>query len=146
MEVTVIAPNVVEFAGNLARQSAPIAERFIPPPPPPPPKSETPLKPRDEIGEQSRRLAANKNLPASSRSASKPESPGEFRLIAEPRNRLGQPSTQFLAQQIAQESRSSLRPGKPFPSVLAAYERSRPQRPKTDSEPTIITRRVNLLL
>ncbi len=141
-EVTVIAPNVVEFVGNLARQTAPTAERAFPLPPPPP-RPETPLKPREDVGQQRRRLAANRNTPLAAPATPKTTSPGGFNPIVDPRRRPSQPSTQFLAQQIAQESASTVRAARPFPSALAAYERSRPTQPRAQSEPVIITRSVD---
>ncbi len=143
-EVTVIAPNVVEFAGNLAQQSAPLAARAFAPPPPP--KSDPPLKQREDVGEQNRRLAANQNNPTPASSRPKTTSPGGFNPVADPRRRAGQPSTQFLTQLIAQESTKSVRPEKPFQTALAAYERTQPQRLQPKTEPLIITRSVNLTI
>ena len=141
-EVTVIAPNVVEFVGNLARQATSAGERPIPLPPPPP-KPETPLRSRQSVDEKSRRLAANQNAPSAAPATPKTTSPGGFNPLVDRHRRPGQPSTQFLAQQIAQESASTVRAAKPFPSALAAYERSQPTQPREPSEPVIITRSVD---
>lgn len=127
----------------MALQTAPTAARAFPLPPPPP-KSETPLKARQDVGEQSRQLAANQNAPTAAPATPKTTSPGGFNPLVDPRRQPNQPSTQFLAQQIAQESAGTVRATRPLPSALAAYERSRPTQARAKSdEPVIITRRVN---
>ena len=149
-EVTVIAPNVVEFVGNLARQAPSNAAQITPPPPPPPPpKPDQPLKSRDNAGGQSRQLAANQN--ALVRSAPPPAvprstSPGGFNFSGYARRRPAQPSTQFLAQQIAQETAGSPRARKSFSAAAAAYAKPRPGRTIPVGEPVIVTQSINRLI
>lgn len=147
-EVTVIAPNVVEFVGNLARQTPTTAAQTAPPPPPPP-KPDQPLKTRDDAGGQSRQLAANQNVLA--RSAPRPTiprstSPGGFNLSGNAQRRPAQPSSQFLAQQIAQETAGSPRARRSFSAAAAAYGSSRLGRTVPIGEPVIVTQSVNRLV
>ena len=141
-EVTVIAPNVVEFVGNLAGQTALNAERAAPPAPQPP-KAQQPLKPRNDAGSQSQRLSANQNSPAAPPAAPRTTSPGGFNLTGDLRRRPGRPSTQFLAQQIAQESAKFARSSASFATAASAYEKTRSSGGRTANEPVIITRRIN---
>ena len=141
-EVTVIAPNVVEFVGNLAGQTALNAERAAPPAPQPP-KAQQPLKPRNDAGSQSQRLSANQNSPAAPPAAPRTTSPGGFNLTGDLRRRPGRPSTQFLAQQIAQESAKFARSSASFATAASAYEKTRSSGGRTANEPVTITRRIN---
>lgn len=141
-EVTVIAPNVVEFAGNLARQSAPTVERLFPPPPPPP-RNDPPLRLRNPAGDQSGRLAANQNKPTARATQPRTTSPGAFNLLRDPRRRPGLPSTQFLAQQIAQESGNAPLPLRPT-AAIGAYEKARAGQGRPPlGEPLILNRSVD---
>lgn len=142
-EVTVIAPNVVEFAGNLARQATSAAERFFPPPQPPA-RNDPPLKSRDAAGEQSGRLAANQNNPTARPAQPKTTSPGAFNLLRDPRQRPDLPSTQFLAQQIAQESGAQAQPPRRTAAAIGAYEKARDgQSRPSRGEPVILNRSID---
>jgi hypothetical protein len=145
-EVTVIAPNVVEFVGNFARQGTLNAERVATPPPQPPPKPDQPLRTHNDAGGQSRQLSANQNAPANARAATaepRTTSPGGFNLTGNQRSRPTLTSTQFLAQQIAQESGNFARVSASFASAASAYDKSEAGRARATGEPTFITRSIN---
>lgn len=140
-EVTVIAPNVVEFVGNFARQSEATAERAFPPPPPP--RTETPLKTRQDAGERSGNAAANRNTPLPPPATPKTTSPGGFNPLTDPKRRPSQPSAQFLAQRIAQETFGPSRPAQPLSAAVGAYEKLRGPQNRNRDEPLILTRSVD---
>lgn len=144
-EVTVIAPNVVEFVGNLARQAPTTAVQTTPPPP----KPDQPLKSREDAGAQSRQLAANQNAPAPTAqppAIPRSTSPNGFNLSGNARRRPAQPSTQFLAQQIGQETAGASRTRKSFSAAAAAYAGSRTDRTVPIGEAVIVTRSINRLV
>lgn len=139
-EVTVIAPNVVELVGNFARQGSPNAERAATPPTPKPDQS---LRTRNDAGGQSRQLSANRNAPPTRAATPRTTSLGGFNLTGNSRQRPAQASSQFLAQQIAQESAKFARVSTSFTSAAKAYDKSGATRTQAASEPVIITRSID---
>ncbi len=142
-QVTVIAPNVVELVGNLAKQaSAPVVER--PPPTPPAPKAKPTVKPRDGSDQRSQQLAANENaLKDQKRAAGSPSQRGRFYVRRVPSRPSGQPSSLFIAQQIAQQNSGASAKRKRFDKAIAAYNRALDNQPNFQPGPVFITRTVD---
>jgi hypothetical protein len=133
----------VELVGNLARQGSLNAERAAPPPAPLPPKPDQSSRTRNDAGGQSRQLSANQNAPVARRATPRTTSPGGFNLTGNSRQRPTQASSQFLAQQIAQESAKFARVSTSFTSAAKAYDKSGATRTQASSEPVIITRSID---
>ena len=70
-------------------------------------------------------------------------SPGGFNFTGNQLSRPAQPSTQFLAQQIAQETAPPQRPPANFATAANAYGRSRGNIPRAVGEPVIVTRSID---
>ncbi len=121
-------------------QAPAVAERSVPPPPL---KPDQPPRAPNDAGEQSRQLSANQNTPPPAARVPRCTAPGGFNFTGNQLSRPAQPSTQFLAQQIAQETAPPQRPSANFAAAANAYGRSRGNIPRAAGEPLIVTRSID---